>query len=161
MQTALAAWAADTEPVKGVVQVAGDAMDGYAALESAPRGYRLVLWWAGDTPAGNTTELVASNIAVGIAVQKGLTKAPHGELAQASAARPAVLDIVEGVLATCRGLYLGGSAPGSNNDGCWLLTFTGSEWIAFEVGVEHYVLQLNFTLPRQLPARSELQVTLT
>jgi len=161
IQTALAAWCADTTPVKGVVSVAADALEGYEALKDAPTGYRVVLWWAGDKPvSANNDAHVGSLLQVGIAIAKGLTKDPRAELLAGTAQRDVpVLDIIEGVTATMRGLYVGASAPTKQNDSCWLLRYAGgSEWIKYEVGVDHYVHQLNFTLNRELPARNNLRV---
>jgi len=165
VQTALAAWCADTTPVKGEVSVAADALEGYEALKDAPRGYRVVLWWAGDKPAGsNNDAYVGSVLQCGIAIAKGLTKDPRAELLSGTAQRNIpVLDIIEGINATMRGLYTSPSEPAAGHpDSCWLLRYTGgSEWIKYEVAVEHYVHQLNYVLPRQLPDRQPLQVSLS
>lgn len=160
MQTALTAWAASTTP-RGDVAVHADALEAYAALEMPPRGFSLALWWAGDSPNGPTDDIVGSAIGVGVAIAKGLTRDPHTELLGGTAARATpVLDIIEGVTATLRGLHIGGQpAPGAPAS-CYLLRYTGSSWIKFEVGVAHYVHQLNFQLSRQIPARQPLQVTL-
>jgi hypothetical protein len=163
IQTSLAAWCADTTPVKGEVQIAADALEGYAALQDAPRGYRVVLWWAGDKPvSGNNDAFVGSVVQVGIAIAKGLQKDPRAELLTGTAQRDIpVLDIIEGITATMRGMYTG-TMPTKQADSCWLLRYTGgSEWIKYEVAVEHYVHQLNFILNRELPSRQPLAVTLS
>ena len=162
IQTSLTAWCADTTPIKGEVSIAADALEGYAALKDAPRGYRVVLWWAGDKPVSNVNDAhVGSIIQVGIAIAKGLTKDPRAELLEGTPQRDIpVLDIIEGVNATMRGMYTG-TLPTHDNDTCWLLRYLGgSEWIKYEVAVEHYVHQLNYILNRELPARQPLAVTL-
>ena len=162
IQTAVAAWAADTTPVKGdAVVIAGDALEGYQKLSDTPRGYRIVLWYAGDKPvSGKNDAFVNAILSVGIAIAKGLTQDPRSELVQATATRPPALDIIEGVTALMRGLHVGGQ-PASENDTCWLLRYAGgSEWLKYEVPASHYVHQLNFTLPRQLPARNPRAVVL-
>lgn len=163
IQTSLAAWCADTTPVKGDVSIAADALEGYDMLKDSPKGYRVVLWWAGDKPVGPGNDAhVGSVIQVGIAIAKGLTKDPRAELLAGTAQRDVpVLDIIEGVCATMRGLYTG-TLPTRDNDSCWLLRYAGgSEWIKYEVAVEHYVHQLNFILNRELPARNPLSVSLS
>lgn len=163
IQTSLTAWCADTTPIKGEVSIAADAQEGYEALKDAPRGFRVVLWWAGDKPvSGNNDGFVGSVLQVGIAIAKGLTKDPRAELLEGTAQRAIpVLDIIEGINATMRGLYIG-TMPTKANDSCWLLRYAGgSEWIKYEVAVEHYVHQLNYILNREIPARQPLVVVLT
>lgn len=158
---ALSAWAGSVSP-KGTVGVAGDALEGYEQLRLNPTTWRAVMWWAGDSPMNpGRDDAVNARIAVGIAIAKGMALEATKELIQASATRPAVLDVIEGIISSVRGMHTATIAPPITHDSCYALRYTGGNWIKYEVPVAHFVFQADFTLSRQLPDRNPLKISLS
>jgi hypothetical protein len=160
LSVSLTDWAEAMEPVPGKVQVAADEDEGLDILGQGPKGWRLVLWAAGEDPKGAADDFTAVKIRVGLAAERGLAKSARDELTIGRQGLPPILDMIEGTVATCRGLHTSAQPPPLRADNCFLLRFKGWQWEKFLTGANHYAAKLTFELDRQLSARAPRQVRL-
>ena len=150
---ALEAWASAV-PTPGEVSVAADRDEGLAALGETPKSWRLIVWVEGETGTEGTEE-AETRVRIGLTVGRGLAATVRKELMVGRGSGPPVYDLIEGVVSKARGLWVAEQSP------CRVLDYQGWEWVRFEVGVMHYVVQTNYILRRQLPAASAALVVLS
>jgi hypothetical protein len=161
MSVSLTDWAELMEPVGGVVSIAADEEQGLDMLAESPKGWRLILWAVSEAPvAGTSDELVATTIRVGLSAARGMSKVPGREVLESRENLPPILDMIEGTISHLRGMHTSVQVPALKSETCFLLRFRGWEWVKFLTGVSHYTARMDFTLPRQIAARSPLRVTL-
>ena len=81
---------------KAVVFIAKDPWNILELLAQSPAGMRIILAWAGDQALGEQVQAIGSTnkLEVILSYNLGLTVQPDAALLQASADRPALLDII-------------------------------------------------------------------
>lgn len=152
LRTTITAWAASVEPVPGVVSVAADEVEANGLMQTAPKGWRVCLFIPAEDGV-QTNENKTGLIAL-VTTARGLSLDARAELEDGRGSLPPVLDIVEGVGAALRGLYV-------EHPACPLLTFTGWQWVKYELENSHYVARLAFAFSRQPVAPVPLALTLS
>jgi hypothetical protein len=154
-------WATCMEPVAGVVTVAADELEGMDMLARGPKAWDLILWANGEVPvADNSDELVRTQLRVGLSMARGMAARPGLSVIEGRDKLPAVMDVIEGTVRTLRGMHTKPVAPAALAADCWLLRYRGWQWVKFLTGVNHFTVQMDFTLDRQmigrLPTRVEI-----
>jgi hypothetical protein len=161
LSVGLTDWAESMEPVSGVVAIAADEDEGLDMLSESPKGWRLILWAGGEAPkAATSDELVTTGIRIGLSATRGLRKQPGKELIEGRGNLPPILDMIEGTVATVRGMHTQVMQPNPKADSCFLMRYRGWEWVRFLTGVGHFTAQMNFTLDRQVAARAPMRIIL-
>lgn len=116
LRDGLAAWALAN---RGNLHIAGDAFHVDQLLEQSPAGFRVIIWWSGDQPAGDVPEagIVTNNLRVVLSLGRGMAKEKSAHLITGRAGQKPLYELVSEARARVRAIEF--SDPADEISGVW------------------------------------------
>jgi hypothetical protein len=150
LRDGLATWAATN---KGSLHIANDAFHVDQLLEESPAGFRIIVWWGGDQPAGDEPHagIVTNNLRVVLSMGRGMAKDKSTHLVIGRAGQKALYELVSECRARVRAIEF--SDPDDEISGVWP-EYMGTAALVAPGGLPLDAYELSFALTTVVEAEA-------